>query len=270
MHNDNPITEHRFDAHDYFLHFKEALSRDDFLRCYQNEVKDVIQIDLVGRPFRTTTPIWMLHNWLEIFEEQPYLFSCNTTKPVVIDCGANLGLSILFFKQQYPNAEIIGFEPDPVLFECLGYNTQHVDSTLYQAAVWKKDGHAEFYADHSLGGCLDETKSKDRLKVQVKTLGLARFLDRKIDLLKIDIEGAEYEVLNAVRNRLKLVQKIFIEYHGNPNQPQHLPEILSILKTAGFRFYITEGWKNMKHPFVEYTKDDFLFDLQLNIFAYRR
>ena len=49
---------------------------------------------------------------LELFEHQIYKFKCDTETPYIIDCGANIGLSIIYFKLLFPKAEIIAFEPD--------------------------------------------------------------------------------------------------------------------------------------------------------------
>jgi hypothetical protein len=57
-----------------------------------------------------------LHGYQEIFEEECYSFNASSSYPFIIDCGSNIGLSIIYFKRQYPNARIIGFEPDPMIF----------------------------------------------------------------------------------------------------------------------------------------------------------
>ena len=57
-------------------------------------------------------------NW-EIFRKGAYLFHTDKKQPLILDCGSNIGMSILFFKMLYPGARIIGFEPDPDTFEIL-------------------------------------------------------------------------------------------------------------------------------------------------------
>ena len=86
-------------------------------------------------------------------------------------------------------------------------------------------------------------------------------------LLKIDIEGAEYEVLKDCSSELFRVKKIFIEYHSWNNSEQRLSEILAILEENKFRYYIEDIGKR-KHPFIENGKD-LKMDLQLNIFGYK-
>lgn len=88
-----------------------------------------------------------------------------------------------------------------------------------------------------------------------------------IDFLKLDIEGAEFEVIASCKEYLKNVKNLFIEYHSLPTEKQRLHELLQIVQEAGFRYYMKEAWENLKYPFVN--RNPAMFDLQLNIFAYR-
>ena len=90
----------------------------------------------------------------------------------------------------------------------------------------------------------------------------------KVDLLKIDIEGAEYEVIKDCRRELDDVKNIFIEYHSWNNSSQRLSEILKILEENSYRYYI-DGVCGRQSPFVN-QGDDKNMDLQLNIYCTRR
>ena len=54
----------------------------------------------------------------------------------VIDCGANIGMSITYFKRLYPKSKIIGFEPDPKIFETLKKNIRVVDGIEIRICFW--------------------------------------------------------------------------------------------------------------------------------------
>jgi hypothetical protein len=56
--------------------------------------------------------------WLfgEIFMDASYFFHTDNDRPLIFDCGSNIGMSVLFFKKLYQNARIIAFEPDPATF----------------------------------------------------------------------------------------------------------------------------------------------------------
>src|SRR5690349_14366069 len=69
-------------------------------------------ICLFGRTLRYTNRFWLLHSLEEIFIDKVYLFHSAELSPRIIDCGANIGLSVIFFKRTFPSAKIIAFEPD--------------------------------------------------------------------------------------------------------------------------------------------------------------
>ena len=96
---------------------------------------------------------------------------------------------------------------------------------------------------------------------------LRDLLDREVDMLKLDIEGAETEVLRDCAAELHCVKNLFVEYHSYLNQPQTIDEILGILKASGFRVYV-ESDQQLRQPFL-WRPIQLGMDLRLNIFAYR-
>src|SRR5437899_3016680 len=58
----------------------------------------------------------------EIFARECYRFTSNKPSPVILDCGANIGMATLYFKWLYPAAQINAFEPDPTTFSALNDN----------------------------------------------------------------------------------------------------------------------------------------------------
>jgi hypothetical protein len=60
----------------------------------------------------------------EIFEAGTYLFHTDRPRPLILDCGSNIGVSILVFKKLYPNSRIICFEADPMTFKRLKWNVE--------------------------------------------------------------------------------------------------------------------------------------------------
>ena len=89
----------------------------------------------------------------------------------------------------------------------------------------------------------------------------------KINILKIDIEGAEYEVILDCENSLSNINNIFLEYHSFNGEAQQLSDILRIFEKNKLRYYI-QGLSNKKHPFIGHNNKSSM-DLQLNIWAYR-
>lgn len=78
--------------------------------------------------------------------------------------------------------------------------------------------------------------AEDANIIEVETEPLSSYITRKIDLLKIDIEGVEGEVLKEIQPKLKLVDKLFIEYHSVDNK-------------EGYGVHIKEAF-NARHPFI--------------------
>lgn len=212
----------------------------------------------------------------EIFLNENYLFETDNPEPFILDCGANIGLSIIYFKTIYPNAKIIAFEADPDIFKILQYNIIEVfnysNVTLLNQAIWTYEGEIEFVIEGGLSGKI--LKIDDPLNPVTKKVSCIDFntylKKGKIDFLKIDIEGAETELIKHCENFLANVKRIFMEYHSYSAEPQKLSEILSTLENAGFRYQLKEAF-TLKHPYIDGKSilSKRIFDIQLDIFAYK-
>lgn len=206
----------------------------------------------------------------ELFTEGIYKFTNSNERPYIIDCGANIGLSVIYFKQLYPDAEIIAFEPDEKVFKALQYNVESFslkNIQLIKKACWNEETTLQFYSEGADGGRAAMKSDAGNL-INVDTTRLGKYLDRKVDFLKIDIEGAENEVIIDIKNQLPNVERIFVEYHSFVGKEQMLPEILAILKEAGFRLHISSPGLVSKSPFVKLNSYADM-DNQLNIYAFR-
>ena len=97
---------------------------------------------------------------------------------------------------------------------------------------------------------------------------LKKYLNKQVDFLKIDIEGAEYEVLIDIKEKLKLVKNIFIEYHSNDLIGIKLNRITQILYEAGFYYYICpESAPKSPFKYKNIKRRDYYY--QLNIFGFK-
>ncbi len=205
----------------------------------------------------------------EIFESEVYKFICRNPKPLIIDCGANMGLSVIYFKTHYPDAQIIAFEADPHIFSFLKKNMSSFnfrDVILINKAVWNSSGYVTFNAEGGAGGRIEESIEENISFKKIEATRLRDYLESgSVDFLKIDIEGAEYEVLDDCKDLITKIDYIFIEYHSMQGKAQNLDLILNILSTAGFRYHIKDAFTR-RYPFVD-GETNFGMDLQLNIFA---
>ncbi len=211
----------------------------------------------------------------EVFIEQIYRFDTKRAQPLIIDCGANMGLSVLYFKDQYPGSRVIAFEPERTIFNYLKKNVESLgleNVELLNKAVWSSNKTLLFSNEGADASRIAALKDNDRgftSTYEVQAVRLSEFIDREVDLLKIDIEGAEAEVIREIEPKLGYVKHVFIEYHSLEGAPQMLGDILEILSKNNFRYYVDTTDRMRRRPFVD--KDVFLsFDTFLNIYATRQ
>lgn len=224
---------------------------------------------LFGKECYFVNPQEFMHGLKELFLEELYRQKLGP-RPYILDCGANIGLSIIYLKQLFPDAEIVAFEPDTRNFSLLARNIEsfgYRDVTLRQEAVWKENATLRFSNDGSMSSKITDQDVAGA--AEVKAVRLRDFLNRPVDFLKIDIEGAEFHVITDVADRLDQVKDLFLEYHGVFGQQQELTAIFSLLTEKGFRYYIKEATSVYDHPFVPRKDPVIPFDIQLNIFCFR-
>ena len=215
-------------------------------------------------------PYEVIKTYKEIFTAEIYQFKTTNPHPIILDCGANIGLSTLYFAMQYPNASIHAFEPDASIFYLLQKNIQdnHLSNvTLHNQAIWTQDTELSFSNKGSEASQIDATGQSP---TKVKATRFADFLKQfeKVDFVKMDIEGAEFEVVQDCADQLHKIQNFFLEYHGTSSETQKLITLLDFVKKAGFRVYIKMAADNLDIPFVQQTTGT-TFDVQLNIFCYQ-
>jgi FkbM family methyltransferase len=202
--------------------------------------------------------------------EKIYAFPFAKPDPRILDLGANIGLSAWYFKRLFPQARITAVEADPAIFRVLSHNVKALSLAnveLINAAAWHEDGTMRFRSDGADGG-----RVSGEGQLEVPALSLARMLEGRgpFDLIKMDIEGAEDFALPSARKHLSQARFLFVEYHAAADRPQALPEILAAIKEAGFRFHVRGSTANANaQPFLG-VANHCGFDLQLEIFAWRK
>ncbi len=241
----------------------------ELLRLKRAPRHRLMQSRLLGRTIEFPDALGYLFAYREVLLEQIYRFAARRPNPLIIDCGANIGLSVIYFKHLWPEARVIAFEPDPQNFAVLERNVKAfelADVTLHQKAVWHAEGELAFQATGSLASRV----VPDGVGAETIRVAAARLKDclaGTVDFLKLDIEGAEGDVLLDCADSLANVEHLFVEYHDQPVGRQVLGDILHVIQAAGFRYYIKDAYL-IDHPFVEARRSD-RRPLQLNIFAYR-
>ena len=149
------------------------------------------------------------------------------SKKIFIDCGANLGQSIDNFINHWPDWQdytILSFEANPNLASEFDRFKSIENIKFENSAVWIYDGSLDFYlsTDSNVGSSIIKNKITGRLDStpkQVKCVDLDRIIRQfSVDdyiILKIDVEGAEYELLEHLlsKNTFEFVNELFIEFH---------------------------------------------------------
>lgn len=226
-------------------------------------------VEVLGHTCYFNTGNEVLHALDEIFISEFYKIPFKSDTPLVIDCGAHIGFSVIYTKLKFPGARVIAFEPDPKNFELLSRNIDSFnlkDVVLRNEAVWVEDTELSFAGTGTMSSKIDINNVTGTIKT--KAIRLKNLLNQRIDFLKLDIEGAEFNVLIDIAEELSNVEYLFIEYHGSFSQNNELLEILNLVTKKGFRFYLLEANPSYPTPFTRNGQKP-PYDVQLNIFCFR-
>jgi FkbM family methyltransferase len=188
---------------------------------------------------------WDVRIVTETFLERPYLrdVTLSVPTPVVVDVGGYIG-DFSLYAARYLNAKVYVYEPMPENYEVLKENVS-INGYEGRIKIWNKavsndpeiviniarqdnDIHASKYMYGDSAEKL--TVNCSRLESVFVENGI-----EKIDLLKLDCEGCEYDVLGrATQDVLKKIHNIVFEYHRIPEWTEQLARVEENLKSAGF------------------------------------
>ncbi len=185
----------------------------------------------------------------ELYTQHRYYFELDKEDPYILDLGAHIGLATLYFKQIYPEAKIIAIEPQPDNFVLLTKNTEENQLKgvqLVQAAIAPKSGEIVLHEPTSLEGWRSGTGIipngwrgvQPSKEIKVRAITIMDYLVEPIDLLKMDIEGMEYEVVRTAGAKLRQARRVIIEVH--PRKDHRREEIEKILLQNGFKLEFFE------------------------------
>lgn len=205
----------------------------------------------------------------EIFIDNDYRFDATCTKPFIIDCGSNIGMSVFYFKKLYPSSKILAFEPDEAAFDLLEKNVRGnrlEDVQLHNSAVSDREAEIDFYYDSNFSGSLlMSTFKRDcssltadiqpmlhvvgmpQSSKRVKSVLLSTYINEPVDFLKMDIEGSEHTVIKelAQSGKLKLIKKMVIEYHHHIHpDSKGLAGFLEMLESNDFDYQLSADYSN--------------------------
>jgi len=241
---------------------------DRLRRCGDREATTTI----LGRPLRLSQACYFEPMYRDIFEREIYKFEAVGSSPRIIDCGAHVGMASIYLGLRHKDARITAIEADPRIAAIARANLDSFD--LHQievvaAAVTNYDGVATFTGTGDLAGRIGSVQGLEtQSQLTVPAVRLSPYLDEPVEFLKIDIEGAETDVLTSIAGQLHNVRLLFVEYHGFAEDAQTLSEFLGILSRSGFRYYVTSAYDFRRCPFKDQNCNVGM-DLQLNVFCVR-
>lgn len=229
--------------HDYFF-YKFGITRNDPLVFYlKNNIVAVV-------------PLRLLHTFKEIFFEECYTRhipeDCLTDVSTVVDIGANAGYFSLYMVSRYPHSRVLAFEPIPRNFELLAQHRERnaaYNLTIVNKAVYGKPGKIRLMYDAAdsyttAASIFDNALGRDEIEVCAMTLPeiFQAYALKEIGLLKLDCEGAEYDILYKCPGEyLEAVRCIALECHSGGMKRENRASIAWFLESLGYTVRGDEG-----------------------------
>lgn len=159
---------------------------------------------------------------------------------LIIDAGANIGLSSLFLAHQYPEASVIAIEPDAANMELLRFNCRGIEQIVpLPGGLWHRSAHARICNPEvdSWAFQLKECAAEDPGAVRCWTVHeiLQQAKASRVGLLKLDIEEEEHNLfIEQDTSWLDCIDNILVEFH-RPDTPK---TVLDLLGGLGYRHEI--------------------------------
>jgi FkbM family methyltransferase len=160
----------------------------------------------------------------QIFVNQEYAFHATIPPRIIIDAGANIGLASIYFANKYPEAKIIAIEPESSNYEMLKINVAPYDNVIpVNAALWNRnepldlvDPGLDKWGFMTVNGNSGDLATGTKCHT-IEGLTVDRIMNmydlERLDLLKIDIEGAEKEVFLDSSSWIDRVDSLIVELH---------------------------------------------------------
>lgn len=168
----------------------------------------------------------------EVWMEEAYRLPFDRSPDSIIDLGANIGLTSLWLAVRYRPSRCLAVEPSASNAAIARENLAQLDIPLIEAAVGPSDGVAYFAAsaESNLGRVAESG-------AEVQVLSMETLLGRlgrdTVDLVKVDVEGAEQELFTERTGWLAQVQAMIVEFH--PELVDY-PGLVRGVEGAGFRY----------------------------------
>lgn len=157
----------------------------------------------------------------QVFIEREYAILDCAPPPrggLIIDGGANIGLTSIFLAERFPGITVVAVEPDEGNFRMLQANVAPYSRIrCVQGALWNHDGTVQIADANSADWAVRVQESPSAIDADIPAIRLATLFDQmgvdRVDVLKLDVEGAECELLLDAASWLPRVDTIVVELH---------------------------------------------------------
>lgn len=176
-------------------------------------------------PLHLRIPSSDVPTFSQIFKRKEYDFDARREPKFIVDAGANIGLASIYFANRFPEAKIIAIEPEKSNYDLLEKNVSPYKNVVpVQAALWHEDCVINL-VDPALGNSGFMTQTTDNTENalcnnilhEVKAMTVDTLMKDHgfphIDILKMDIEGAELEVFSTSSTWIDKVDALIVELH---------------------------------------------------------
>lgn len=180
------------------------------LRVFLRKRTSSFSIPNVAHPLHLrpgTSDLWMFE---EIFLDGEYALPMTLDPKLILDAGANAGFASVYFANRFPKARIIAVEPDPSNLKVLRRNVApYRNVEVVEGAVWFESTTLSLHDDGDKSGV--QVRPGDG-GIRAVTIGEIAGAS-PIDILKLDVEGAEKELFANDPSWLAKVNVLMIELH---------------------------------------------------------
>ncbi len=170
----------------------------------------------------------------------------------IIDGGANIGLSSLYFLANFPTARIEAYEASPAAFDLLQQTIRSLKLdparyTLINKALHSSDDTINFFVlphtASALNASISGRDSLDQLgeQIEVAAVDFRKILEKPIDFLKLDVEGHEYELLDLPEISPSTIRSMAVEFHDLQQNRDEFVSLVSRFRDQGYRVESVEG-----------------------------
>ena len=194
-------------------------------------------------------PVRLVQTFKEIFMDECYLAGMErdiVPGATIVDIGANAGYFSLFAAAKFPNSRIFSYEPVPVNYKQLKRHRDLNSSQrikCYPQAVAGVNGEISLSVDENdsftTSATMFRAANSAEQSLRVPCVSLQTVMDgngiKKCDLLKMDCEGAEYDILyNCPVDYLQSIDQIAMEVHRGEKENQNIDALEAFLRQQGF------------------------------------